>query len=106
LSWLLQFLCHTAAAITLPLPSGDLFAIKVMTKTDLVRKNMVASVTNERNILAMVGPFLCLYRSQSQCYGRNDSCCDPEDLPPRQLLLLSLKMQSQQQSLMRLCLSA
>jgi hypothetical protein len=35
-------------------PAGDLFAIKVMTKTDLVRKNMVESVTNERNILAMV----------------------------------------------------
>jgi hypothetical protein len=46
-----------AAAITLS-PPGDLFAIKVMTKTDLVRKNMVESVTNERNILAMVGHFV------------------------------------------------
>lgn len=34
--------------------AGDKFAIKVMTKADLVRKNMVESVTNERNILAMV----------------------------------------------------
>jgi len=34
---------------------GDTFAIKVLTKTELVRKNMVESVTNERNILAMVG---------------------------------------------------
>jgi microtubule-associated serine/threonine kinase len=35
-------------------PAGDTFAIKVLTKTELVRKNMVESVTNERNILAMV----------------------------------------------------
>jgi hypothetical protein len=35
--------------------AGDTFAIKVLTKTELVRKNMVESVTNERNILAMVG---------------------------------------------------
>jgi hypothetical protein len=34
--------------------AGDTFAIKVLTKTELVRKNMVESVTNERNILAMV----------------------------------------------------
>ncbi|WIA44424.1 hypothetical protein OEZ86_007187 [Tetradesmus obliquus] len=33
--------------------TGDTFAIKVLTKTELVRKNMVESVTNERNILAM-----------------------------------------------------
>lgn len=34
--------------------AGDTFAIKVLTKTELVKKNMVESVTNERNILAMV----------------------------------------------------
>ena len=61
---------------TLPLPSlpalcpscppcagkratGDLFAIKVMRKADLIRKNMVQSVKNERNILAMANnPFV------------------------------------------------
>lgn len=39
--------------------TGDLFAIKVMKKRDLIRKNMVESVTNERNILAMANnPFV------------------------------------------------
>ncbi len=39
--------------------TGDLFAIKVMRKADLVRKNMVQSVKNERNILAMANnPFV------------------------------------------------
>lgn len=33
---------------------GDTFAIKVMTKTELAQKNMVESVTNEKNILALV----------------------------------------------------
>lgn len=33
--------------------SGDLYAIKVMRKADLIRKNMVQSAKNERNILAM-----------------------------------------------------
>jgi serine/threonine protein kinase len=36
------------------LPTGDRFAIKVMTKTELSQKNMVESVTNEKNILALV----------------------------------------------------
>lgn len=37
----------------------DLFAIKVMKKRDLIRKNMVESVTNERNILALANnPFV------------------------------------------------
>ncbi|KXZ54565.1 hypothetical protein GPECTOR_4g630 [Gonium pectorale] len=41
------------------LATGDLFAIKVMKKKDLIRKNMVESVTNERNILAMAqNPFV------------------------------------------------
>ena len=39
--------------------TGDLFAIKVMRKADLIRKNMVESVKNERNILAMANnPFV------------------------------------------------
>lgn len=39
--------------------TGDYFAIKVMKKRDLIRKNMVESVTNERNILAMAqNPFV------------------------------------------------
>jgi microtubule-associated serine/threonine kinase len=39
--------------------SGDLYAIKVMRKVDLIRKNMVQSVKNERNILAMANnPFV------------------------------------------------
>lgn len=39
--------------------TGDLFAIKVMKKRDLIRKNMVESVNNERNILAMANnPFV------------------------------------------------
>ncbi len=39
--------------------TGDLFAIKVMRKADLIRKNMVQSVKNERNILAMANnPFV------------------------------------------------
>jgi microtubule-associated serine/threonine kinase len=39
--------------------TGELFAIKVMRKADLVRKNMVESVRNERNILAMASnPFV------------------------------------------------
>ena len=39
--------------------SGELFAIKVMRKADLVRKNMVESARNERNILAMANnPFV------------------------------------------------
>ena len=39
--------------------SGELFAIKVMRKADLVRKNMVESARNERNILAMTNnPFV------------------------------------------------
>ena len=39
--------------------SGDLYAIKVMRKADLVRKNMVESARNERNILAMAdNPFV------------------------------------------------
>lgn len=37
----------------------------MLTKTELVRKNMVESVTNERNILAMVRrlflSFVCLF---------------------------------------------
>ncbi|GIL52826.1 hypothetical protein Vafri_8590 [Volvox africanus] len=41
------------------LATRDLFAIKVMKKRDLIRKNMVESVTNERNILAMAqNPFV------------------------------------------------
>ncbi|KAG1676353.1 hypothetical protein FOA52_001148 [Chlamydomonas sp. UWO 241] len=37
----------------------DLFAIKVMKKKDLIRKNMVESVNNERNILALANnPFV------------------------------------------------
>ncbi|KAL0033487.1 hypothetical protein WJX77_011695 [Trebouxia sp. C0004] len=39
--------------------TGDLLAIKVMRKNDLIRKNMVESVRNERNILAMANnPFV------------------------------------------------
>jgi serine/threonine protein kinase len=39
--------------------SGELYAIKVMRKADLVRKNMVESARNERNILAMANnPFV------------------------------------------------
>ncbi|KAJ9511434.1 hypothetical protein QJQ45_029913, partial [Haematococcus lacustris] len=39
--------------------TGDLFAIKVMKKRDLIRKNMVESVNNERNILALANnPFV------------------------------------------------
>ncbi|PSC71205.1 hypothetical protein C2E20_5424 isoform X1 [Micractinium conductrix] len=39
--------------------TGDLYAIKVMRKVDLIRKNMVQSVKNERNILAMANnPFV------------------------------------------------
>ena len=39
--------------------TGDLYAIKVMRKADLIRKNMVQSVKNERNILAMANnPFV------------------------------------------------
>eukprot|EP00891_Asterochloris_glomerata_P002182 jgi/Astpho2/2182/e_gw1.00040.212.1_t len=39
--------------------TGDLFAIKVMRKADLIRKNMAESVKNERNILAMANnPFV------------------------------------------------
>mmetsp|Transcript_18237 Transcript_18237/g.51074 ORF Transcript_18237/g.51074 Transcript_18237/m.51074 type:complete len:1547 (+) Transcript_18237:556-5196(+) len=39
--------------------TGDLYAIKVMRKVDLVRKNMVESVKNERNILATTNnPFV------------------------------------------------
>ncbi|GAX76983.1 hypothetical protein CEUSTIGMA_g4430.t1 [Chlamydomonas eustigma] len=39
--------------------TGDLFAIKVMKKKDLIRKNMVESVNNERNILALANnPFV------------------------------------------------
>lgn len=57
--------CHDALLLPL-LPhhagkraSGDLYAIKVMRKVDLIRKNMVQSVKNERNILAMANnPFV------------------------------------------------
>lgn len=39
--------------------TGELYAIKVMRKADLVRKNMVESARNERNILAMANnPFV------------------------------------------------
>jgi serine/threonine protein kinase len=39
--------------------TGDLYAVKVMRKADLVRKNMVQSAKNERNILAMANnPFV------------------------------------------------
>lgn len=39
--------------------TGDLFAVKVMRKADLIRKNMVQSARNERNILAMAdNPFV------------------------------------------------
>ena len=39
--------------------SQDLYAVKVMRKADLVRKNMVESARNERNILAMANnPFV------------------------------------------------
>ena len=39
--------------------TGDLYAVKVMRKADLVRKNMVQSARNERNILAMANnPFV------------------------------------------------
>jgi serine/threonine protein kinase len=39
--------------------SGELFAMKVMRKADLIRKNMVESARNERNILAMTdNPFV------------------------------------------------
>jgi len=39
--------------------TGDLVAVKVMRKADLVRKNMVQSAKNERNILAMANnPFV------------------------------------------------
>lgn len=39
--------------------TGDLYAIKVMRKSDLMRKNMVQSARNERNILAMANnPFV------------------------------------------------
>jgi len=47
----------------------DLFAIKVMRKADLMRKNMVESVKNERNILATTSnPFVVrfYYSFQSQ----------------------------------------
>lgn len=48
--------------------TGDLFAIKVMRKADLIRKNMVQSVKNERNILAMANnPFVV--RSEAQGLG-------------------------------------
>lgn len=39
--------------------TGELYAIKVMRKADLIRKNMVESARNERNILAMASnPFV------------------------------------------------
>lgn len=39
--------------------NGELFALKVMRKADLVRKNMVQSARNERNILAIANnPFV------------------------------------------------
>uniref|UniRef100_A0A061QQ55 non-specific serine/threonine protein kinase n=1 Tax=Tetraselmis sp. GSL018 TaxID=582737 RepID=A0A061QQ55_9CHLO len=49
--------------------TSDLYAIKVMRKIDLVRKNMVESVKNERNILATTNnPFVVrfYYSFQSQ----------------------------------------
>lgn len=49
--------------------TGDLYAIKVMRKVDLLRKNMVESVKNERNILATTNnPFVVrfYYSFQSQ----------------------------------------
>ena len=54
--------------------TGDLFAIKVMRKVDLIRKNMVQSVKNERNILAMANnPFVV------RCAGGRGprDCCRP-----------------------------
>lgn len=50
-----QLLCRNTSP---PWP-GDRFAIKVMTKTELAQKNMVESVTNEKNILALV--CVCVY---------------------------------------------
>lgn len=48
--------------------TGDLYAIKVMRKVDLIRKNMVQSVKNERNILAMANnPFVV---RPAACGGR------------------------------------
>ena len=50
--------------------TGDLFAIKVMRKADLIRKNMVQSVKNERNILAMANnPFVV--RTPAQDIGHS-----------------------------------
>lgn len=49
----------------------DLFAIKVMRKKDLVRKNMQQSVNNEKNILAMANnPFVVrfYYRWDDRVY--------------------------------------
>ena len=56
-------LMHDAACVA-PLPAGDIFAIKCMTKAELVRKNMVESAFNERTILATTNnPFIvrCYY---------------------------------------------
>ena len=57
--------------------TGDLFAIKVMRKADLIRKNMVQSVKNERNILAMANnPFVVRSKNPRLCqnpYPRIDT---------------------------------
>ncbi len=51
--------------------TGDLYAIKVMRKVDLIRKNMVQSVKNERNILAMANnPFVVRGADRARRAGR------------------------------------
>ena len=53
----------------------DLFAIKVMRKADLVRKNMVQSVKNERNILAMANnPFVVRLWMRPACQPTSRRC--------------------------------
>ena len=56
--------------------TGDLFAIKVMRKADLIRKNMVQSVKNERNILAMANnPFVVRCSCSNVASNMQMVCC-------------------------------
>ena len=62
------------------LPTGHTFLLQVMRKSDLIRKNMVQSVKNERNILAMANnPFVvhtlalrlrCCFMRPAACHCR------------------------------------
>jgi microtubule-associated serine/threonine kinase len=52
---------------------GELYAIKVMRKADLIRKNMVENVKNERNVLAIArNPYIvrfhCSFTSRENLY--------------------------------------